>query len=208
MKRRLFNLMALLSLALCFTIALLWVRSYWRWDHFIWKWEDGTGAVAIERQRQIYSMHGSVGIQRVSQEMVYASEERAREVRQMLATQREFNWKKGKPAAPITPSNLWERIGFWSGLNTVKLPNVDARSAQRQSRMLTITWFSVPHWFLGIPCSVPLLLWVRSYARAVASRRRLRQSLCPACGYDLRATPDRCPECGAVPERSAMKSTA
>jgi len=45
------------------------------------------------------------------------------------------------------------------------------------------------------------LIWtIVFYRRAQRAYRNLCRGYCPACGYDLRATPDRCPECGHVDE--------
>ena len=52
----------------------------------------------------------------------------------------------------------------------------------------------VPCWFFAI-CAGTLaavLLWGRRRMRVWLRR----QNRCERCGYDLRATPDRCPECG------------
>ena len=70
-------------------------------------------------------------------------------------------------------------------------------------RPATYAAVAVPHWFvLGIT-ALPTLAWMRRLARR---RRWARQGRCRACGYDLRSSPDRCPECGHVAdERPAAR---
>ena len=51
----------------------------------------------------------------------------------------------------------------------------------------------IPYWALIVFSLVPAGLLSR---RCLIVWRRTRAGLCPQCGYDLRATKERCPECG------------
>jgi hypothetical protein len=51
-------------------------------------------------------------------------------------------------------------------------------------------------WFLMVMAGLPA---AHHYVRVLRMRWRPAPGVCRKCGYDLRATPDRCPECGTVP---------
>jgi hypothetical protein len=57
-----------------------------------------------------------------------------------------------------------------------------------------------PAWLLCVVFAIVPTHWLVMRHRA----KRGREACCVTCGYDLRATPDRCPECGTMPE--TMKS--
>ncbi|MGA2584685.1 MAG: hypothetical protein ABSG31_15525 [Tepidisphaeraceae bacterium] len=56
----------------------------------------------------------------------------------------------------------------------------------------------MPDWPLVILTGLPPLLWIFYNRRPIRNRWRRMRGLCEVCGYDLRATPQRCPECGTM----------
>jgi hypothetical protein len=83
-------------------------------------------------------------------------------------------------------SSVWRRIGFDAAYDP---PSRLALYLRRRDAYL----ITLPYWFITAVLCLPPLAWL---LRRTGWWRRVPQGHCEACGYDLRATPDRCPECG------------
>jgi hypothetical protein len=76
-------------------------------------------------------------------------------------------------------------LGYWAGIYYRGC----TLNGWRQSTHHAI----VPYW-LGLGATAPLPIFAAWLG--IRRRRRPRLRLCAHCGYDLRATPKLCPECG------------
>jgi hypothetical protein len=56
----------------------------------------------------------------------------------------------------------------------------------------------LPDWAVALPAAFVAMTLIRR-----SRRNRHMAGHCRRCGYDLRATPNRCPECGTVPPSAA-----
>lgn len=62
--------------------------------------------------------------------------------------------------------------------------------------------FAAPYWLGILVLAAPAIVYVmHTRVGSLVKRGRLKQGLCTTCGYDLRATPERCPECGTIPTK-------
>jgi hypothetical protein len=113
----------------------------------------------------------------------------------------ENRWHRARPYAPNSPPSdpmagsapphypaILLHLGFFAGNPYPQFPR------NIVTRMLVF-----PHWFAT---TLLALLPASRFAHWLRTGRRRTQGHCPSCGYDLRATPDRCPECGTVAPKS------
>lgn len=172
MRRHLFNLLTLVSLAAFLAAVTLWARSYFAEHQMAWERSDGNFNARASRGR-FWLFRYTSGPQ------------------QAAPATESFRHTIDAPSEIRIGRDPWvER--YW------RTPVFTLRAGASPNIPMTYWDVIVPLW-LPAALAAPLPLYALTLARTRRRRQhRARAGLCLRCGYDLRATPGRCPECGTT----------
>lgn len=190
LRRWLFNAIASLSLVLCVCAAILWARSY--------------NVLYIISREQDYQQYtgGWVELLRLDQGrlsfFVILTPE-ARRTKLYMAPPGKWTLYREPYWFAFRQNNQFSqfRWRFWAYGHT--------------SRPGPAGFGPAGYWSIGI--NLALVALILAILPAIARIRYLRAKyfsrnpgVCVKCGYDLRGTPDRCPECGTIPSKLVINS--
>ena len=187
------NTLAALSLLLCVASVGLWVRSYWRADGI--SFHSFRTADGRADKRTLLAISASA-------HFIISTD-----TRQMIVV--DFVHHPGgfldrSPQGwrffvhPASSPSQASPAGFHVlGLLVAHIGGNGIYTSDGKVQMnWSITSVAIPHWMVVlISAALPMWWWLMRRRRLLRVHR-LNHGLCVGCGYDLRATPDRCPECG------------
>lgn len=163
------NSAILLSTLLCIALVSLWVRSYWYGDRIVCARESFTASIGSEGGTCFFEWSTRWPGDQCG----------PRHDSWLITPMPSF----GAPERPLV--HLW----------TFSHSREDEAVVFDRTRAVMTPFHSVV-----VPLWLPMLLFAMAPATWVLRRRRRNRrndrGMCPSCGYDLRATPERCPECG------------
>jgi hypothetical protein len=168
-KRRVFNVLAAVSLVLCVATAALWVRSVWTSDQF-YLWHGKPNSPDDSAGFEITHFRGRTLV---------------RHFRRM-GGMNEQRWQFRRPTGVEKDVNE----SFWTSRPGFKLFGL--RYGVMTGGEINLL---VPD---GYVLLLTLLLPALWFGKTTSERNGRRNGACRKCGYDLRATPERCPECGSA----------
>jgi hypothetical protein len=208
MIHRLFTIAWPLSLLLCSLAIGLWLRSYWVADTWTVQRIHYQKTVGDDPNDELYlgqiaqdfvqSNQGSISIfLRRSADDLTLAPLNVKEWSQDYPEGNVLLWDRDTPSWPrrhfevfqVNESHvLFHHLGFFVGWC-----NIGGISSQ--FTQFTLKELEVPTWFIA---ALAFLLPGRRALRWIGLRRRKIRGRCVSCGYDLRASKDRCPECGTA----------
>jgi len=179
---------ALVSLVLLVPALVLCARSFYLSDRWLWRselWSRGsrqwTSDLEVERRP------GCTVVEPVGWGRIGVS----------------GRWQEGWQRK-TTMSHVAHRRGWKSGNRSNWFPRCNYRKEVDAKAGLEAEFGSIiiPDYLPALLLGAIPILWLRRYRQEKKVRMRVALDTCPVCGYDVRATPDRCSECGAPVRRA------